>query len=106
MLTSTNKSYNIHKHKLQSIFKRKSYPNLLRKYENTIALIFTRRNYPHTPYIQEKPTKTRASLTEIMHLLKTKKYVDIIYQNNYFLQCKELLPSNIRYLKVHNVKKC
>lgn len=105
MLTSTNKSYNIHKHKLPSICKWKSYPNLFGIYQNTIAVIITRRNYPHTLYIQEKPTKTRASLTEIKHLLKTIKYVDIIYQNNYFQQRKELLQSNIKYVKVHNVKK-
>jgi hypothetical protein len=105
MLTSTNKSYNTHKHKLQSIFKGKSYPNLFRIYQNTIAVVFTRSNYPHTLYIQDKPTKTRASLTEIMHLLKTVKYVGIIYQTNCFLQWKELLQSNIKYVKVHNIKK-
>lgn len=104
MLTSTNKSYNIHKHKLQSTFKRKSYPNLLGMYKNTIAVIFTRRNYPHTVY-PGKTNEARASLTEIMQLLKTIRYVDIIYQNNYFLQWKELLQSNIKYLNVHNVKK-
>jgi len=105
MLTSTNKSYNIHKHKLQSIIKRKSYPNPFGIYQNTIAVIFTRRNYPHTLYIHEKPTKTRAPLTEIMHLLKTIKYVGILYQNICFLQWKELLQSNIKYLKVHHIKK-
>jgi len=40
-----------------------------------------------------------------MHLPKTVRYVGIIYQNNYFLQWKELLQTNIKYLKVHNVKR-